>query len=93
MPSYIKVTPGREFDTLGVVKETVASLSAEGGVGADELAGIRSFLVKNHREAVRDNAYWLKVQRLTPASVETFGRRNLLPAHKAALVMSAEASE
>ncbi len=21
MPSYIKVTPGREFDTLGVVKE------------------------------------------------------------------------
>ncbi|MDE6525957.1 MAG: hypothetical protein K2L75_01765, partial [Muribaculaceae bacterium] len=63
-------------------------------------------------EAVRDNAYWLKVLkawlrdgvdlengyeeavgRLTPESVSRFGHDCLLPAHRAALVMSAEASE
>ena len=27
----------------------------------DEVAGIREFLIKNHAEASRDNAYWLKV--------------------------------
>ena len=112
MPSYIKVTPGREFETLDVVNATVASLANEDGISEDELAGIRSFLVKNHEEAVRDNAYWLKVLkawlrdgvdlengyeeavgRLTPESVSRFGHDCLLPAHRAALVMSAEASE
>lgn len=60
IPTYIKVTPGREAETLDIVNATIAALAAPGGVTPDDLAGIRQFLLKNHAESVRDNAYWLK---------------------------------
>lgn len=109
MPTYIKVTPGHESETLDAVNATIAALAAPGGISDDELSGIRQFLIKNHGESVRDNAYWLKVikiyerdgidtdtgfdeavGRLTPEAVGAFARRYLLPANRAALVMSAE---
>lgn len=107
MPTYIKVTPGHESETLDAVNATVAALAAPGGITDDELSGIRQFLIKNHEESLRDNAYWLKVikiydrdgidtdtgfdaavGRLTPEAVGAFGRRYLLPANRAALIMT-----
>ena len=61
MPTYIKVTTGREFETLDIVNSTIASLADASNITEDEVAGIREFLIKNHAEASRDNAYWLKV--------------------------------
>ncbi len=61
MPTYIKVTPGKEMEVLDIVQKTIASLAEDGAISEEEVSGIREFLVKNHSEAVQDNAYWLKV--------------------------------
>ncbi|MCM1067623.1 MAG: insulinase family protein [Muribaculaceae bacterium] len=108
MPTYIKVTSGREEESLNAVLEAVTALASENDISADELSGIRNYLLKNHDEATADNAYWLKViktylrdgvdldggytkavEQITPEAVADFARRYILPAHKAALVMSA----
>ncbi|MBD5233864.1 MAG: insulinase family protein [Bacteroidales bacterium] len=61
MPTYIKVTPGKELEVLDIVQQTVSDLAQDGAITEEEVNGLREFLVKNHAEASQDNAYWLKV--------------------------------
>lgn len=60
-PTYVKVTPGTEAATLDIIRNTIAGLATKGNITEEEVAGIREFLLKNHAETTKDNAYWLKV--------------------------------
>ena len=60
-PTYVKVTPGTESATLDIIRNTIAGLATKGNITEEEVAGIREFLLKNHAETTKDNAYWLKV--------------------------------
>lgn len=64
MPTYIKVTPGREQETLDVVNANIATLADEANISADDVAAIKEYLRKNFAEMERDNAYWLRVFKL-----------------------------
>ncbi len=61
MPTYIKVTPGKEHEVLDIVLATIEGMTEPGAIADEEVGGLKEFLIKNHAEAVRDNAYWLKV--------------------------------
>ncbi len=61
MPSNIKVTPGKEFETLDIVYQTIDQLCDPANITDEEIAAIREFLIKNHAEAKVDNAYWLRI--------------------------------
>lgn len=61
LPTYIKTAPGSEEDVLETVNNTIAALSRPGGIEQAEEAAVKEFLIKNHREAAGDNAYWLRI--------------------------------
>ncbi|MDE6207411.1 MAG: insulinase family protein [Muribaculaceae bacterium] len=61
MPTNIKVQPGYEQATLDIVNATIKEMADATVISAEEVAGIKEFLLKSFDESATDNAYWLKV--------------------------------
>ena len=60
MPTYIKVEPGHEDETVAAIKAVIDDL-ANNGPTEDEVDAIRRHMIKSHAENSADNAYWLIV--------------------------------
>lgn len=57
MPIYIKVTPGHEAETFGIVRATIADLVGNGPTEA-EVNKVKAYLTKSITDNRSDNGYW-----------------------------------
>ena len=57
-PVYIKTAPEHAAETRQAVEDAFALLAKEGPT-VEEIEKVRSYLLKNHREGLRENGFWL----------------------------------